>query len=139
VIPLKIIRRRLRTQDNRMTADPVFCVQQRRRIYIGDGELCSGEDDHSGHDWMDKEWEPVDRKLARRLDRIERDGGDTSNYTKNYYIEIWAFVTACFTELGAKEYLRVNGHNLNHPRIYVESGWRNQEWIDVREHLKGLK
>ena len=138
--PLTLIRRRLRTQDNRMTADPVFCVEQRRRIYVGEGELCCGEDDSYGHDWMDSDWQPVDRSVARRLDRLERGGDPTpEGYTKNYYIEIWEFVTACFTELGAKEYLRVNGHNLRSPRIYVRSGYRNAEWIAVRESLKGAK
>ena len=40
-----------------------------------------------------------------------------------------------FTEDGCKEYLKQNGHNLNKPRIYVESFHRCPEMIAIREFL----
>lgn len=46
------------------------------------------------------------------------------------------FVTACFTEIGCQRYIAANGHNLNKPRVYVASGYRNEEWEIMREHLK---
>ncbi|MDA1380579.1 hypothetical protein PCI56_13720 [Plesiomonas shigelloides subsp. oncorhynchi] len=45
------------------------------------------------------------------------------------------FVTACFTEDGANEYLAVNKHNLNKPFIYVMSLYRNAEMIQLRDAL----
>lgn len=47
-------------------------------------------------------------------------------------------VQPCFTEAGAGQYIWIDGHNLLKPEIYVASGYRNQEWIDVREFLKQL-
>ena len=52
------------------------------------------------------------------------------------YIDIMEFVTACFTEKGCAEFIRVNGHNLTDPDIYAYSGYRNQEWIDLRKFLR---
>lgn len=50
--------------------------------------------------------------------------------------EIDEFVTACFTEEGANNYLKINGHNLRKPFIYVTSLYRNEEMIKIRELLK---
>lgn len=47
------------------------------------------------------------------------------------------FVTVCFTYQGCKDYLAVNGHNLNQPFIYVHSLFRNSEMLSIREFLKG--
>ncbi|MFA5387402.1 MAG: hypothetical protein WC322_03310 [Candidatus Paceibacterota bacterium] len=32
-----------------------------------------------------------------------------------------------------------NGHNLTDPRIFVESGWRNEEWKTLRQTLADLR
>lgn len=126
---------RLRTQDNRITQHPLFVVQQRRRIYGAEDQL--GED---GHEWYETaEWEriPVDEaaELERKFD-IFREVPD--GYTRVAYADTWEFVTACFTEQGCKDFIAVNGHNLKDPRIYADSGWRNAEWIAIREYLMGL-
>lgn len=49
--------------------------------------------------------------------------------------EVRDFATACFTRKAAEAYLEVNGHNLVKPYIYVESGFRNAEWIELRKRL----
>lgn len=77
---------RLRTQDNQMTAHPIFVVEHRND--------------------------------ARRP---------------------WEFVTACLTDEGARAYMNANGHNLRKfSRIFVHSGYRNDEWIGLRNHLMAL-
>lgn len=77
---------RLRTQDNQMTAHPIFVVEHR--------------DD------------------KRRP---------------------WEFVTACLTDDGARSYMKANGHNLRKcSRIFVHSGYRNDEWIGLRNYLLSL-
>lgn len=77
---------RLRTQDNQMTAHPIFVVEHRAD--------------------------------ARRP---------------------WEFVTACLTDEGARAYMNANGHNLRKfSRIFVHSGYRNDQWIGLRNHLMAL-
>jgi len=77
---------RLRTQDNQMTAHPIFVVEHRND--------------------------------ARRP---------------------WEFVTACLTDEGARAYMNANGHNLRKfSRIFVHSGYRNDQWIGLRNHLMAL-
>ena len=120
------IAQNLRNQDNRITQDPIFVVQQKQRIW---------GPDQGDYAWMDEEWTEVDAAKAAELDAAEETGESTKGYTKAYYVDIWVFVTACFTEQGCKDYLLVNGHNLREPRIYAESGWRNAEWIFLRKFL----
>lgn len=110
--PMHAIGHELRTQDNRITSHPIFFVQQKRRFY-GVG----GTDNKV---WM-------------------RDGEECDPHTRGSvlvgYIDTWVNVQPFFTEAGAKSYLECNGHNLKEPRIYVESGWRNEEWQAVRNFL----
>lgn len=42
------------------------------------------------------------------------------------------FVTCRFIEQDYKDYLVVNSHNLHLPFVYVKSGFRNAEYIDIR-------
>lgn len=44
----------------------------------------------------------------------------------------WQNVQPFFTEEAADSYIALNGHNLKTPRTYVESGYRNAEWIALR-------
>ena len=94
---------RLRTQDNRITAQPIFLVEQEQRVY--------GVDHHYTDDFE------------------EIDGKNVG------YKTIWVFVQCCFTEAAADRYIAENGHNLNNPRTYVASAYRNHEWIAVRDML----
>jgi len=76
----------MHTQDNRITADPIFVVQERKGR---NGHFCD--------------------------------------------------VTFCFTDVGAQNYIDVNGHNhRGELRIFVKSLWRNAEMIAVRNHLMSL-
>lgn len=134
----------LHTQDNRITESPVFVVQQKCRIY--------GLEESDTYIWIDECGEEVDDRMAVALDCADQDNQDTvldpdnlecqldmDNYRKSYYRDDHVFVQPFFTEHGAQEYIRINSHNLREPRICVESGWRNEEWRMVREHLMGLK
>ncbi len=107
----------LRTQDNRITQNPMFCVQQKRRV-VG---LHRDYSDQTV--WM--------------LDG-ERVEPETKGATEYGVAEHWETVMVAFTEAGCKEYLRQNGHNLREPRIYVESFNRCPEMIAVRAFLMAL-
>lgn len=121
----------LATQDNHITDLPVFCVQQRRRIYGMDLGYCESRI------WSCEGEEETDPKEIARLDALEDAGKDTGNYERVGVVDTWVFVTACLTEDAANAYIRANGHNLTSPRIYVESGYRNAEWAFMRA-LPGL-
>ena len=110
---------RLHTQDNRITANPLFAVQQRRRIYGVEEEYCER------FVWVDDEGNEGDE--------------DAPGLRRVGYIDKWEFVTGCLTEQGCKDYIACNGHNLNEPRIYAYGSYRNAEFIALREWLMGLR
>lgn len=127
------LRRNLATQDNRCTAHPMFVVQQRRRIYGMDPDYAQPEDAVA---WLHCDGDEESGDEAAALEAAYQATGDVpEDYTRTAYLDIWVFVTACFTEQGCKDYLGLNGHNLTAPRIYVESAHRNEEWQRVRALL----
>lgn len=107
------ISERLRTQDNRITENPMFCVQTKRRDVVPEGFSSESV-------WV------VDGE------EVEEGTADAEEYN---ICERWETVMVAFTEEGCKEYLRQNGHNLSEPRIYVESFNRCPEMIAVRGFL----
>lgn len=122
----------IRTQDNRITDQPMFVVFQKREII--------GSDEHSPSRicWV---WdgEEVSELRARRLEALYQDGRDTRGYDRYAMQEVDEFVTACFTDHGCKDYLRQNGHNLRLPYIYACGSFRNNEYQVVRNWLAGIK
>lgn len=122
----------IRTQDNRITDQPMFVVFQKREII--------GSDEHSPSRicWV---WdgEEVSELRAKRLEALYQDGRDTRGYDRYAMQEVDEFVTACFTEHGCKDYLRQNGHNLRLPYIYACGSFRNNEYQMVRNWLAGIK
>ena len=83
---LREIQRRLLTQDNRMTENPIFLVRSQRS-----------------------------------------NGGKPE------------FVTACFTEAAAEEFIHADGHNHKHPHIYADSSYRNLEWKNARSFFANVQ
>jgi len=124
----------LHTQDNRITDQPIFVVQRKVR----DWGFKNGYAENFA--WLDSsnEYCEADKKQARILDRAYERGKDTGAWQKVGYRDRWEFVTACFTEQGCKDYIRLNGHNLGETRIYADSSYRNNEFRLVRNFLLGL-
>ncbi len=116
----------IRTQDNRITDQPMFVVFQKREII--------GSDEHSPSRicWV---WdgEEVSELRAKRLEALYQDGRDTRGYDRYAMQEVDEFVTACFTEHGCKDYLRQNGHNLRLPTFTpaVLSEITNISWLEI--------
>jgi hypothetical protein len=122
------ISKNLRTQDNRITNDPMFCVQVRERVYGFDSDhadhMC--EVDADGNEIEDASKDAADYEH------------DESGITTTGYRDFWKTVMVCFTEAGCQEHLRQNQHNYGHyeeTRIYVESFYRNPEMIAIRNYL----
>ena len=111
---LEELKDRLITQDNLGTQDPIYVVYQKRRIY---GLKPGYSDDYIMVDRIGEPIESYNEEACKPL----------------YYKEVPEFVTACLTRAGCEEYLRGNGHNLNEPTIVVESAYRNDEMLKVRE------
>ena len=124
----------LHIQDNRITSDPIFVVQQLKRDWGYDEEYA---EDYKWANNEDFEEEADDGKVAD-LQALEDDFEDTKPWFKCYYKERWEFVTPCFTEKAAQAFIDRNRHNMGKARIYVESGCRNLEFRQVREYLLGL-
>jgi hypothetical protein len=100
----------LQTQDNLGTADPLFIVEERERIYGVGGDYQEGQE-LVGDEESDGEGEMVG------------------------YVDRWRFVTAAFTRKACQEYIEANRHNLTDPRVYVATAYRNREWIALRAYL----
>lgn len=128
---LERITHELHTQDNRATSDPMFIVQERKRIY---GLSLDYTDDYV---WIDTANDHTEATAMESdgLDRRESRGDDTGDWVKVGYVDHWHFVTACFTEQGCKDYITANGHNLTDPRIYAASAYRNSEFTTLRKLL----
>ena len=136
---LRCIGERLRTQDNRATSCPSFCVQVLVRtgpmlLEFSDGDLMF-------HDHADCETffeDGPDPEQWANLKSLLSKQALPERVTAGGYVERWETVQTCFTEVGCAQYLAANGHNLRHhhgTRIYVDSFNRNSEMIEVREFL----
>jgi hypothetical protein len=55
------------------------------------------------------------------------------------YIDVWEFVQPFFSVIGADIFIEANRHRLTDPRVYVDSAYRNDEWIAVRAALLSKK
>lgn len=135
VIDLAEVARRMAGQDNLATAHPVFCVQQRRRIYGLDPEYADT------FAWLtedgDAEASPEEAAAltAAYLDPLHVEVEEPSGYHRVAYLDQWVFVQAFLSQQGADRYIEENRHNLTDPRVYVESAYRNDEWQAVRRAL----
>jgi hypothetical protein len=126
---LRQIGDRLRNQDNRCTANPIFLVRGKERIY----GLDSSASDEAV--WMNDEWNPVD--IPEDADPDQPPHG----LTVVRYTARWKVLMVAFTEQGCKDHLRLNGHNYriyDEVGIYVDSLNRCPEMIAIREFLLGL-
>jgi len=114
----------LRTQDNRMTRDPMFCVEVRERISGMDANY------RDNKCW----WNP-----GKMETRYDTEPTDMKGWEGPFgYIDRWKTVAVCFTEKGCKQHLQLNGHNYRHyeeTRIFVECFNRNPEMIAIRDFL----
>jgi hypothetical protein len=132
--PLAEIGARLRTQDNRITQDPMFCVQ----ILRAD----TGYDHGYTEEFCWWNAEECTCLYDTPPDGWDEDGGDRqSGWEKFGYKTRWETVMVAFTEKGCEEYLELDGHNCRsrahkgQVRIYAESFRRCPEMLAIRAAL----
>ncbi|WP_097479209.1 ead/Ea22-like family protein [Escherichia coli] len=129
-----IIGENIRTQDNRITSDPMFCVYQKREIVV------DADYDYDRIVWVDEDGNEANKRQSRRLELLHENFREPPEKWRRVAVkDIDEFVTCCFTEQGCKNYLAANGHNLRLPFIYVKSGFRNAEYIGIRNWLAGIR
>lgn len=127
---LRITAENLRTQDNRCTADPMFCVQIKVRDVGYDSAY---SDNRCWHDSANEQTIYDDDP-----DFKEPEGDE---WDKFGYLDRWETVMVAFTQAGCEEYLRLNGHNdrrrahNGEVRIYAESFNRCPEMLAIRAFL----
>ena len=123
----------LNSQDNMITAHPLYCVFQVERIYGMDKSL------DIDRVFVDEECIELSRQdLMDAFDLTERqieDGDLPDTITETGYVDRPRFVNAHLTLEAANKYIRENNHNLNRPYVYVASMNRCPEMIQLRELL----
>jgi hypothetical protein len=123
----------VRTQDNAITADPIFVVQQRVRIYGMDPDV-----DDVSIVWLDScndNAEITGDELNELEAKYDAGFHVPNEYYRTGYKDTWEFVQPFFTRKAAEAYIEVMRHRLTDPRVYVESGYRNREWQAIRALL----
>ena len=125
----------LKTQDNRITAEPIFLLQIKKRDI--------------GYDWAYSDnWCWVDsgnEDIIYSDDKDFKSEPEGEEYDQFGYIDRWETVTMCFTEAGCHRYMEINGHNVKSAafrgewRIYVDTLYRNEEMIEIRKFLMNYK
>ncbi len=139
---------RLATQDNRCTGWPAYCVQ-RQRIHCTDPEFIDNPDEimwysHDG-EIPRAHWALIEEHYQsgskEPLEISSWDAYQVDDLIRTGYRIEWETVQVCLTEEGAQWYIENNGHNISRdgaPRIYVESFYRNDEMIRLRDMLPRL-
>lgn len=112
------------------TEHPLFVVYEWEKI-LTDGEAEEYEWWSTGDDPA-----PVDRRTAKRLDSKGIDEPD--GYRRWGVHRRRRFLTACLTREGAENFIDANRHRYPTAHVYVESLYRNEEMIAVRQHLMDL-
>lgn len=116
-----VVAQNLREQDNRGTGNPIFLVQQKVRDYGYSGDFAD--------DWVFLSPE------GHETDAAEYGYADRDELTETGAKDRWEFVQPFFTDEAAKRYIRENQHNLGECRVWVGSGYRNDEWALARQVL----
>ena len=136
------------TQDNDGTADPMFVVQSKKRVYG------LSEDYASEYEWISDDADRImaDAETVVKLEAAFKESCDIvitiqdtddpeseTAYERIWYVDEWEFVTCCFTRNAAEDFIARNKHRYNGElRISTDSFYRNPEMILVREHLLGM-
>jgi len=137
---LRDLAEQLRTQDNAITENPIFVVQQRRRLYGYNSDEYSQEDCVVGIEWFSDEYQDeADEAQHKAFQAYWREHHEEpEGWRRVGYIDLWEFVQPFLTRKGAEKFIAENRHNLKSPRVYVESGYRNGEWKFLREFIQGV-
>ena len=133
---LRLTAERLRLQDNRITMNPMFCVQILRRDVGFDSNYATNRC------W----WDGANLEAIYDDDPGFKDPPKGDQWDGPFgYQDRWEIVMVAFTEAGCEEHIALDGHNHKRAafrgqvRIYVESFNRCPEMIAIREELMKIQ
>lgn len=131
---LRELSRRLRTQNNCCTQDPVYLVHEQRRVYGLDPAYCDSVV------WVDSDGdEATGEEYAQFEAHYDEHLKEPDGWYRTGYQDTWVVVQTFLTEQGAKDYIASNRHrHRGELQIYVESLHRNPEMQLVVRHLLSL-
>ena len=140
--------RKMRAQDNRCTAEPIYEIRKLKDIPWVEADTADG------WVWLDEGDNLVmDPELIAALDKhVETDGFDRdtevddeeneTTYIRCYYRSMEVTIddgAVFFTEDAADDYIRRNQKRHSEKLyVYVDSGHRNPEWQEIRNFLLSL-
>ena len=132
------LRHELESQDNRITAEPIFMVQERVRTTGFDTSYT----DNIVWLWQTNDYEEItEQSDPKRFDELEdpwQDRGEApEGYVRTGYVDRWLNLQPFFTEKAADAYIAKNHHRHGPLRVYVDSAYRNEEWMLIRRLLGG--
>jgi hypothetical protein len=131
-LPLELLEigQRLRTQDSRCTAHPIFQVRGIERIYGIDPDYC---DDPV---WIDIE------DGAREVEAPEDEDNPPEYVIRTGYMDKEQIIMQSFTEEACNQYLESNRHRYSRRFrelfVYADSLYRCSEMIAIRNFLMSL-
>lgn len=143
-LQLEAIAHELQTQDNFCTAHPIFVVMEK----VKSSPILEGYGNDIVEGWFNQETheEPSLEEVAEAIGLTVQDFEDDKYNFKeqadkhgyNYFIQEYYHraVNAHFTREAAEHHIKINGHNLRQPFVYVLSLWRCPEMIALRDWLK---
>lgn len=134
----------LHTQDNRCTSHPIFQVRDVKQVE------CFGDQADDTH-WWDPEGSAVlDKELIQKLEEEGKwtsynsvvleleDSQFSGTYTRTHTKTLRQVVEVFMTQQAADSWKEQNWHRYNSLEIYIDSGFRNPEWIAIRDFLMSL-
>jgi len=157
----------IKTQDNRCTASPYFfqvqtskevptCEGCGEEIWV-DNDGCElrnekeireyisekiFENDESMLELTDEEALIKTEEIVDKMDSYDLyeylENRKYDNWRKVNVTEIYQYENVFFTEKACREHIRINGHNLNKPRTYINYAFRNPEMELIINFLHGL-
>jgi hypothetical protein len=131
----------MRKQDNRATASPYFFqIQETKSRLVPDGFGSPVWVDEDGDEYNSDE--EVKQYLRDYSSLTEEKIDDLTDSELEYQLEkrglrkyekesFNTLSNVFFTEVAARNHIRVNGHNLDSPRDYISFGFRNPELENV--------
>lgn len=126
---------RLKDQDRRMTATPVYVVFEKEKIPTDQeySELFDYVSTDSG------EYEEASEDQAKEFAKLESAGEELPDgFERVYYVVKPVFLQAFLTNEAAERFIEARRYAYKDPYIYVDSGWRNQELRAIIEGLPKL-
>ena len=157
---IKELSEQLNTQDNRITADPIFCVYYDEKVptaedyadgyefYNEDGHVCDDESELLEHlqeyypDLIKKHLHDEDIESVNdwdfEFDLVHEYFTLPEGYNRFHYLNKKHFVKASLTEAGAKQFIERKQHDYAPLYIYAESMCFQWQAIKLRKWLMSL-